>query len=86
MREDYGSCYVCQGVCYQSSCCIPHFWVETEVSLGFSLRFLQMKCVDFLKMFCSKVMVTFADHLGLLHFLTDSRCTKETMMASFLLK
>ena len=32
---------------------------------------------------CLKVMATFADHLGLLCFLMNYRCTKVTAMASF---
>ena len=36
-----------------------------------------------LKTFHSEVLVTFADHLCLLQFLTDFRCTKQSAMASF---
>ena len=42
--------------------------------------------VEFLETLHSKVMATIADRLGLLCFLTHFRCTKETAMASFLLK
>ena len=33
-----------------------------------------------LQTFCSKVVVTFADHHGLLRFLTSSRSMKETVI------
>ena len=39
--------------------------------------------VEFIENTCSKVMMTFADHLALLCFLMNSQCTKETAMASF---
>ena len=32
---------------------------------------------------CLKIMATFADHLGLLRFLMNFRCTKVTAMVSF---
>ena len=44
---------------------------------------LHMHCVDFVETLCSEVLVTFADHLWLLHFLTDFQWTKQTAMASF---
>ena len=51
------------------------------VCVAICVLFLQMQWWNFLKTHCSKVMVTVADHLGLLHLMTNSQCTKETAMA-----
>ena len=67
---------VCVSVCYRNSCYIPCLYVEDKVPLGFCIVWL------LLKMLCSKVLATFADHLCLLCFLTSSRWTKGTAMAS----
>ena len=42
-----------------------------------------MHAVGMCAILCSQVVATFADHLGLLHFLVNSQCTKVTAMASF---
>ena len=48
--------------------------------------FFKLNVWIFLKTLCSKVMATFADRLGLLHFLANSRCTKDAAMTSFQLE
>ena len=73
------------------SVCVSSYHAKTATCLIYTLKVrCQTFCADFSvcivwilsKMLCSKVL-TFADHLCLLHFLTSSQWTKETDMASF---
>ena len=49
MREGYGIVVVCVCVCVSVTCYIPHLYVENKVPLGFSWRFQDMHCVDFVE-------------------------------------
>ena len=62
--------------------------VDVQCAEAFALRFVYSAldvCIVWisLKMLCSEVLATFADHHGLLSFLTSSQWTIETTMASF---
>ena len=72
-------CYII----YYASCYIhvPHLYIENQVLRGFLCCFLRTWIS--IKTLCSKVLMTFADHLCLLCFLINSQWTKETVMASF---
>ena len=85
MHEGYGSHSMSVSVCYCASCYIPRLYVEKKVLLGFLWHFQDMHCVAFVEntLFKSSGDTKFADNLCLPRFLTSSRWTKETAMASF---
>ena len=51
MRKGYSSRFgcLCVCVCYWTSCCIPHSYVKSQMSLGFLCWYQHMYCVDFVK-------------------------------------
>ena len=81
-RDNYGSCFVCVYVCvcYHEICSL---YVKNKVSWG-SLRCFQGFVVwPSLKTLCSTVLASFLDCHCLPRFLTSSRWTEETAIASF---
>ena len=81
MCESYRSRCVC--VCYCTNCYILHLHVKNKVPLGFLRRFQDMHYVSFVENTLFKSFGDITDHFCLLHFLTTSQWTKETVMASF---
>ena len=73
-HQGYGSC-VCVFVCYHTSCYIPHFYVENRV-IGGNFQIFKMWLL--LRMLCSIVLASFADHRGLPRSLMSSRCFLST--------
>ena len=76
---------VCVCVCYHASFHIPCLYVERSGVIRPPVQISMHVLCGFhiLTMLRSKVLVTFAEHLYLLCFLTNSQWIKETMMVSF---
>ena len=68
---------------YHASCYMPHFASKIRCLRFFNGVFQICNVWLLLRVLCSKVLVSFADHCGLPHSLTSSQWTKEPGMAYF---